>query len=436
MPRINVLPPFSGGKGEDRSDAVFRAAECAEMVKCAEILSALRLKVAALCRECGGTEEDVEQAAEAFEREVREKSAEVAGEKASLFIRDVCSELREDLMRRCVETEVLSSLAGRTNALADSIKDYADYLKDFPQAYGDVCSDFEESVKASGLPAAVKETLYAQAVKKFAESILESAVGLHPDASEIVFADARVSEIFSKTERELLKNLTQKRRDARDAYTAFQRLKRSFSFTASDDLEKLIAAYSDGLSDAAAAELRVLAAMYFDRETKDEQARTEERLRIVLSEIKKTFEEKGAEEAFALLVSGETESLNAALYKDIRAAFESGLVGLPDGKKGFLSILKDFSQGKGFSEKDLLSAYLTGKTDLRGSDVLSFLCTLSVGDADVFFFRRALGALIEKAEENYAAAASEAVIECFAFARNNGASLSEIKTALDACIGG
>lgn len=437
MPRINVLPPFAGGGSEDLSERVaLRAAECAEMVKCSEILSALRLRVSELCRECDGSGEAVENVLDAFEKEFGEQAETVSGEKASSFLRDVCSELREELLERCAENEALSSLAARADVMENSINAYAAHLKDFPKAYADICADFEECLEASGLPDAVKEALYAEALKKFAASVLESSVGIQPDAAALVFKDARISEMFTEDERKRLAFLAQKRRDARDAYAALQRLKRA-SFCVSENAgTKLSDEYSAGLSPAASDALRVLARIHFRNEAAEERTLAEERLTILLSEIKKTFEEKGEEEAFALLISGETESLDSALYEEIRAAFENGRVGVPDGKKGFLGVLNAFSKGTGVSEKDALSAYLTGKADRRGFEVLSFLRSLDVGASDVFFFRKVLGELIGKSEENYAAAVAEAVAERFAALRKSGASLTETKAALDACIGG
>ena len=424
MPQINVLPSAYRDGGAREKAAAAIAAQ-AETVKCADILSSLSRLVAELCRECRGNEEDADKALDAFEKAVEEKSAEVSGEEASLLIR-----------------EILSSFAKRADTLETAIESYARYLREFPDSYAGVCADFAQLTDEAGLPEAVKEILFCEAEKKFAAGVLKGKMAVSDEAVGAIFQDGKFSEIFTDKEQKELALLMAKKNGARAIYSFF------------GDLKKLIAASQNaeqgilnarrrleenprGLNEDALNAVQVLLEIFLRQKAVEEQSERDSEITFILQETKRIFEEFGQEEAFAFWISGEIEMLDADIYAKVLRAFEKGSVGNPSDRSGFGRILASFAKGEAdLCENGLLTSYLSGEIGNGDFGVLSSLSGAFQSESALFFFKKTIEKIFERVPSDLATALSEGVAERFKALVESGAGLLEIKSALDACVGG
>ena len=428
MPQINVLPSAYRDGGAREKAAAAIAAQ-AETVKCADILSSLSRLVAELCRECRGNEEDADKALDAFEKAVEEKSAEVSGEEASLLIREVSAELREKLLKRCVGQEILSSFAKRADTLETAIESYARYLREFPDSYAGVCADFAQLTDEAGLPEAVKEILFCEAEKKFAAGVLKGKMAVSDEAVGAIFQDGKFSEIFTDKEQKELALLMAKKNGARAIYSFFGDLKKLIAASQNEEqgilnARRRLEENPRGLNEDALNAVQVLIEIFLMQKAVEEQT-------------KRIFEEFGQEEAFAFWISGEIEMLDADIYAKVLKAFENGSVGNPSDRSGFGRILASFAKGEAdLCENGLLTSYLSGEIGNGDFGVLSSLSGAFQSESALFFFKKTIEKIFERVPSDLAAALSEGVAERFKVLVESGAGLLEIKSALDACIGG
>lgn len=441
MPQINVLPSAYRDGGAREKAAAAIAAQ-AETVKCADILSSLSRLVAELCRECRGNEEDADKALDAFEKAVEEKSAEVSGEEASLLIREVSAELREKLLKRCVGQEILSSFAKRADTLETAIESYARYLREFPDSYAGVCADFAQLTDEAGLPEAVKEILFCEAEKKFAAGVLKGKMAVSDEAVRAIFQDGKFSEIFTDKEQKELALLMAKKNGARAIYSFFGDLKKLIAASQNEEqgilnARRRLEENPRGLNEDALNAVQVLLEIFLRQKAVEEQSERDSEITFILQETKRIFEEFGQEEAFAFWISGEIEMLDADIYAKVLKAFENGSVGNPSDRSGFGRILASFAKGEAdLCENGLLTSYLSGEIGNGDFGVLSSLSGAFQSESALFFFKKTIEKIFERVPSDLAAALSEGVAERFKVLVESGAGLLEIKSALDACIGG
>ena len=220
------------------------------------------------------------------------------------------------------------------------------------------------------------------------------------------------------------------------------------------DLKKLIAASQNeeqgilnarrrleenprGLNEDALNAVQVLLEIFLRQKAVEEQSERASEITFILQETKRIFEEFGQEEAFAFWISGEIEMLDADIYAKVQRAFKNGSVGNPSDRSGFGRILASFAKGETqLSENGLLTSYLSGEIGNSDFGVLSSLSGAFQSESALFFFKKTIEKIFERVPSDLAAALSEGVAERFKALVESGAGLLEIKSALDACIGG
>ena len=440
MPQINILPAVTP-ENDPSEAAVRRAAECSEMVECSEILGSLRRKSDELCRDCDGRPESVERALEEFDAEIKEKTAGISGEKAALFLRDVCSELQEKLLKKCVENEVESSFSERAKALERAIEAHADALAENPDEYGDVCTDIGAVIAESGLPESVRGLLEKKAAKEFAAGVLKSRKDVDPAVVADFFNGGRAGSLFSAGEREALKEKTVKKREAFEGWRLFSRWRQAAANETDEeavrsDLQAFLNENPYGLTAGVLENMRFFAQICLRTETDENRSRASGAKTALLAEIKRLFEQKGEEDAALFLCSCGLETEDPDLFGKIRGAFENGTVGAGNARRGYLNAVSAFVDFEPVSEGMLLAAFLCGEINGRDFENLALLCQQDSGEAEIFLLRTALKTVMERASDDCAAANAEIVMQCFAKSKQSGASAAEMRQALNACVGG